>query len=58
MQAWLLTWNPKNWEWQHLPKLIEETKRGKTVLETWSCMSKKVNIGDRVFLMKTGRKIN
>ena len=54
MRAWLLTWNIDNWEWQHFPTLVQDTKAGKTVKEVWTCSNKTVEVGDRVYLMKVG----
>ena len=54
MRAWLLTWNIDNWEWQHFPILVQDTKAGKTVKEVWTCSNKTVEVGDRVYLMKVG----
>lgn len=52
--AWLLTWNPVKWEWQHFPVWCKETKAGNVRKEEWTCSSKKPALGDDVFLMKTG----
>lgn len=41
--AWLLTWNPENWEWKDN---VTET--------TWSCRSKGVQVGDTVYVIKVG----
>lgn len=41
--AWLLTWNPENWEWKDD---ITET--------TWSCRSKGVKAGDTIYIIKVG----
>ncbi|MDF2943908.1 MAG: restriction system component [Herbinix sp.] len=59
MGAWLLTWNQENWhegDWnqQNYYKLIDKTKKGEVEELSWTCSNSNVEIGDRVFLMKTG----
>jgi 5-methylcytosine-specific restriction protein B len=59
MGAWLLTWNPENWHegnWnqQNFYRLIEKTKKGEVEEQSWTCSNSNVEIGDRVFLVKTG----
>lgn len=53
-KAWLLTWNPKGWEWPEYKSRSADTKAGITHSEPWTCSSKKPKIGDEIFLMKTG----
>ena len=54
MAVWLLTWNPDKWNWDNYDEecagLSEEYP-----LMSWSCQSKKVQIGDEFFLMKLGK---
>ncbi len=52
--AWLLTWNPNNWEWKDYNKAIKDIKSGKIYIEKWSCVNTHVEIGDRVFLIMLG----
>ena len=54
--AWLLSWNPQKWNWQNYDNLCARTKDGQTVIEPWTCHSKKPLIGDEVFLIKIGEK--
>lgn len=55
-RAWLLNWNPANWEWVDYKEQCELTKAGQCFEIAWSCSSKQPAIGDDVFLMKTGDK--
>ncbi len=54
--VWLTTWNPKRWEWKDYSTLCAGTRKGQTTIEPWTCMSRKPQLGDEVFLMKTGKK--
>lgn len=57
MATYLLTWNPSRWTWMDLQNSINEIKRQGFHLDTWSCgVTKKIEPGDRVFLMKLGRE--
>ena len=53
--AWLLSWNPKNWNWKNYEDWCVNTKTGKKFKDTWTCYSKQPKIGDEIFLMKTGK---
>ncbi|MSA03610.1 AAA domain-containing protein [Lactonifactor sp. BIOML-A3] len=53
-RGWLLTWNPANWTWDEYKEWCEGTKKGETYTISWTCNSKQPQIGDDVFLMKTG----
>lgn len=55
-KAWLMTWNPDNWTWNRYSDLASKTKNGEKVVESWTCASKQPQIGDDVFLMKTGEQ--
>lgn len=57
MPTYLLTWNPEKWSWDDLDDVLNRVNNGQTVLESWSCASKKPAKGDRVFLLKQGRDI-
>jgi len=52
MKAWLLTWNPDNWNWKSTNR--EKLKLLGKYVERWSCSNTHPEIGDRVFLMRTG----
>ena len=51
---WLLTWNQDKWEWKNYAEWSIGTKSGKTYIESWTCNSKQPDLGDHVFLLKTG----
>lgn len=54
--VWLLSWNPRNWNWSEYSEWCVGTKKGKKYTETWTCHSKKPNIGDEFYLIKLGQK--
>lgn len=56
MKAWLITHNPDNWTWPDLENKIKKVQNGEKIVESWTCGSKKVALGDRVFLMRTGKQ--
>ncbi|SEN92335.1 5-methylcytosine-specific restriction enzyme B [Nitrosospira multiformis] len=53
-RSWLLSWNPKNWEWATLAADRSNTSAGETVTHGWRCASSAAREGDHVFLMRTG----
>jgi 5-methylcytosine-specific restriction protein A len=55
MPAYLLTWNPKNWEWKDLPDIVRQLADGLPVEQRWSCgNSRSIAVGSRVFLLRQG----
>lgn len=57
MPTYLLTWNPKKWQWNHIQKSIAQVETEGFCFETWSVgVTKKICTGDRIFLMKLGEK--
>lgn len=55
MATWLLTWNPRRWEWKDLGKQVREVETHGVSWDRWSCgRTKKMKSGDRVFLIKLG----
>jgi 5-methylcytosine-specific restriction enzyme A len=57
MNTYLMTWNPRQWEWVLLEKQAGQTARGHRVAERWSCgNTKKIQRGDRLFLLKQGHE--
>lgn len=57
--AWLLTWNPDKWsegDWQqtNFNNLVERSNKGEGEEISWACDNSHVEVGDRVYLMKTG----
>lgn len=59
MATCLLTWNPSKWCWEILDEVSTKNKNGETVFDEWSCgNTKKLQKGDRFFLMKLGKEPN
>lgn len=57
MPAYLLTWNPKKYPWEHLSKMAAGTAEGEPAEMDWSTGRRKnVGPGDRLFLMRVGKK--
>lgn len=55
MSAYLLTWNPKNWQWNDLPHTALQLANGLPVEQRWSCgNSRSIALGSRVFLLRQG----
>lgn len=55
--SFLLTWNPNKYIWHDFQQQWEAVQVGHRVEERWSCgNSKKLQIGDRVFLMVLGQQ--
>lgn len=58
MATYLLTWNPSKWNWKDLSKDCDLVKKGRSKNDTWSCgNTKKINKGDRFFLLKQGKDL-
>ena len=55
-RAWLLTWNPQDWNWNNYRDWCNDTRLGKRFIESWTCASTKPSVGDEIFLMKTGAR--
>lgn len=53
-KTWLLAWNPNNWDWEDFDEAVELVRNGEDYEMGWSCTSKQVNPGDRVFLTVLG----
>jgi 5-methylcytosine-specific restriction protein A len=57
MNTYLLTWNPKKWQWKDLQKRISEIKRKDCCITDWSCGNNKSIVkGDRLFLLRQGEE--
>jgi hypothetical protein len=55
--AYVLTWNPKQWPWdeKEYAKEVKATAAGKLFPSRWSCgNTKRIRPGDRLFLMRQG----
>ena len=55
-RVWLITWNKNNWHWDKFAEKCEDTKTGKTFIESWACANSNPKIGDEVFLIKLGEQ--
>ena len=60
VKAWLLAWNPKNYDWENVEEqysygtFVSTVKNGGAHFETWRCQNTKVKPGDRVYMIKLG----
>lgn len=54
MSAFLLCWNPKYWDWPELRDVKLKVDDGAFVEQRWSCGTKQVRAGDRLFLIRLG----
>ncbi len=55
MPTYLMTWNPKRWNWTDLEDLAEQIRADKHVKEVWSSgVTKSIVEGDRIFLIRLG----
>jgi 5-methylcytosine-specific restriction protein A len=55
MSAYLLTWNPNNWQWTDLPDIARQLRDGIPIEESWACgNSRSIPIGSRVFVLRQG----
>ena len=54
MAVWLLTWNPDKWHWFDYEDECNGESEDYPVM-TWSCYSKKVQVGDEFYLIKLGK---
>ena len=56
MTAWLLSWNPKNWEWSTFYRDRATTASGQPVKERWRCANSAATKGDTTYLVRTGEE--
>ncbi|MCA1630900.1 MAG: EVE domain-containing protein [Acidobacteria bacterium] len=55
--TYLLTWSPKKWRWEDLPRMTREIKRKGFCVTDWSCgNNKSIAEGDRLFLLRQGEE--
>ncbi|MEN0586915.1 MULTISPECIES: AAA family ATPase [unclassified Kosakonia] len=54
VRHWLMTWNPRNWQWESLSSAIQKTRDGDFHREGWSCNNSNVKVGDTAWLMRVG----
>lgn len=58
MKTYLFAWNPLKWAWENLEENVDELKSTGEFSQMWSCKShRKVEVGDRAFLIKLGKNI-
>ncbi len=55
-QAFVMTWNPKNWSWDNRDTEVRRSERGKTLKGRWTTGNTESGIrgGDLVFLLRQG----
>jgi len=57
MNTFLLTWNPNVWSWNELEEELDTLRKQGFLNSTWSCgVTKQINTGDRVFLLRQGEE--
>lgn len=56
MGTYLLAWNPTRWLWDNLQDESTKVKNGDEVTRLWSCRNKKIEVGDRVFIIRLGKE--
>jgi 5-methylcytosine-specific restriction enzyme A len=55
--TYLLTWNPRNWPWDDLERMVGLTAEGRSLDDDWSCgNTKRIRPGDRLFLLRQGEE--
>ena len=55
MKTYLFVWNPNKWHWASLEQDIDLIEQTGHSTQTWTATShKKIQIGDRAFLMRLG----
>ncbi|HEX9576358.1 MAG TPA: hypothetical protein VF993_01300 [Myxococcales bacterium] len=55
MPSFLLTWSPLRYDWTDLPAMARRVRKGRRVLDRWSCArSKQIRKGDRLFMLRQG----
>ena len=55
MDTYLLTWNPKRWDWESMEEDILDLKSNGFFDGTWSTgVTKRIQNGDRIFLIRLG----
>src|SRR3712207_2041164 len=58
MDTFLLTWNPQTWDWQDLEDDIDDVRDLGSAVRPWSCgNTKRIKVGDRLFLRRLGREL-
>lgn len=53
--AWLLTWNPDNWDWTDYLDVVENTNKQNLYSISWTCYNTHVKVGDKIFMTVLGK---
>src|SRR3989344_3639575 len=56
INTFLLVWNPNRWPWKNLEEERLKLNRAGNVERLWSCRNSRVEIGDRVFIIRLGKE--
>jgi 5-methylcytosine-specific restriction protein A len=57
MRTFLLTWNPKRWDWTYLDRSIREVTTHGYSDDQWSCGNRRdMDLDDRVLLVRLGKE--
>jgi len=56
MASYFLTFNPEKGNFSDYARAVEETQRGRPYVDNWKVSSKKINQGDRVFVLRQGKE--
>ena len=59
--AYLLAWNPENWNWDNLPRLAMLFRSGRQIIAegddaTWKVANKAIKPGDRLYLIRLAKE--
>ena len=54
--GWLLSWNPKKWDWADFDVAVQDIRDGRAYCMGWNCSNSHIQIGDRVFLVRLGQE--
>ena len=52
--SWLITWNPKMWNWETMANDRSATHANKTVTLRWTFANRNAKVGDKAYLSRTG----
>lgn len=52
--TYILTWNPKKFDWREYEEMVDIVKDGIGIETDWSCRSKNLRKGDRFILLMQG----
>ena len=55
MKTYVLVWNPAKWPFDNYKQALKDIQELGQHVRDWSCVSKKIKVGDAVLLKKTGK---